>query len=463
MHDAIIAYEDHDGSEVKQGVTRRRLLAGGGVAGASALAAGGYIAARELAGKDGDDGQASASASEGGRGPLFELDPRYVNLTTFVLASHPRPVREAIERHRRKLDENTALYLREAEVALEDASRSALAGYLGAGPGEVALTDSTTMGIALVYARLRLAQGDEVLTSEHDFFATHESLRLREQLDGVTVRRVRLYDEPDAASVDGIVSALSRALGPQTRALALTWVHSSSGVKLPLREIAGAVAHANRGRRERERILLCVDGVHGFGVEDASPADLGVDVLASGCHKWLFGPRGTGFAWAAPHAWRRIAPTIPSFDPRVYGAWIERRPPTGAPPGALMTPGGFHSFEHRWAVPEAVEVHARLGGRAEVARRTHARAAQLKEGLASIAGVRVRTPRDEALSAGLVCCEVEGIDPGEVVDRLREEHRVVASVTPYRVRYVRFGPSVANRAADVQRGIEAVAAIARRG
>jgi selenocysteine lyase/cysteine desulfurase len=256
---------------------------------------------------------------------------------------------------------------------------------------------------------------------------------------------------------------VSGALGPRTRALALTWVHSSSGVKLPLREVAAVVARANRGRPERERILLCVDGVHGFGVEDASPADLGIDVLASGCHKWLFGPRGTGFVWATPHAWRRLAPTIPSFDPRVYGAWIERRAPTDAPPGALMTPGGFHSFEHRWAVPEAVDVHRSLGGRAAVARRTHARAAELKDGLASIDGVRLRTPRDEALSAGLVCCEVKGIDPGEVVDRLREEHRVVASVTPYRVRYVRFGPSVANRAADVQRGIEAVAAIARRG
>ena len=445
------------------GLSRRRLLAGGGVAGASALAAvGGYLAARETAGDDGDGVQARA-ASDGARGPLFELDSRYVNLTTFVLASHPRPVREAIERHRAKLDENTALYLREAEVALEDASRSALAGYLGVEPDEVALTDSTTMGVALVYARLRLGPGEEVVTSEHDFFATHESLRLRERLDGVTVRRVRLYDEPESASVDGIVSAVSRALGPRTRALALTWVHSSSGVKLPLREIAAVVARANRGRRERERILLCVDGVHGFGVEDASPADLGVDVLASGCHKWLFGPRGTGFVWAAPHAWRRLAPTIPSFDPRVYGAWIEGRAPTDAPPGALMTPGGFHSFEHRWALPEAVAVHAGLGGRAEVARRTHARAAELKEGLAGIAGVRVRTPRDEALSAGLVCCELNGVDPGDVVDRLREEHRVVASVTPYRTRYVRFGPSVANHPDDVQHGIEAVAAIAGRG
>src|SRR3954447_12786383 len=215
----------------EDGLTRRRLLAGGGVVGASALAAaGGYIAAREIAGPEGGgERQATAAQADAASGPLFELDPRYVNLITFVLASHPRPVREAIERHRRKLDENAALYLREAEVALEEASRSALAGHLGVKPGEVALTDSTTMGVSLTYARLSLAPGDEVVTSEHDFLATHESLRLREQLDGVTIRRVRLYDEPESASVDGIVSAISGAIGARTRALALTWVHSSSG------------------------------------------------------------------------------------------------------------------------------------------------------------------------------------------------------------------------------------------
>ncbi len=450
-------------SSSARGPTRRGLLTGGAVAGASALAAaGGYLAGREVAG-NGGGGSGSANAGPvGSGGPLFELDPHYVNLTTFILASHPRPVREAIERHRRKLDENAALYLRESEVRLEDASRAALSGYLGADARDVALTDSTTMGTALVYARLKLDPGDEVVTSEHDFFATDESLRLREQLDGVKITRARLYSAPETASADEIVSGVARALGPRTRCLALTWVHSSSGVKLPLREIASVVARANRGRRERERILLCVDGVHGFGAEDAGPAELGVDVLISGCHKWLFGPRGTGFVWAAPHAWRRLAPTIPSFDPRVYGAWLSRRAPTDATPGALMTPGGFHSFEHRWAVPEAVEVHQRLGGRAEVARRTRALATRLKDGLGETEGVRLRTPRDESLSAGLVCCDVGSLDPGEVVDRLREKHRVVASVTPYRTRYLRFGPSVANSEADVDAAIRAVAAIARR-
>jgi selenocysteine lyase/cysteine desulfurase len=431
--------------------------------GSSSLAGvGGYVAARELAGRDGSAGVAPSASHAGRASRRFALDPAYVNLSTFLLASHPRVVRDAIERHRRALDANAVLYLREAEAALEDAARAAAGAYLGAEPGQVALTDSTTMGLGLVYARLRLQPGDEVVTTEHDFYATHESLRLRQQLDGVTVRRIRLYDEPGSASVDAIVTAVARALGARTRCLALTWVHSSSGVKLPLREIAEVVTDANRGRRQRERILLCVDGVHGLGVEDASPVELGADVFVSGCHKWLFGPRGTGLVWAAPHAWERIAPTIPTFDQRAYLAWIEGRTPTDTAPGPLMTPGGFHAFEHRWALPEAFGFHEELGGRAKVAATTRALATMLKRGLAQIRGVTVKTPMDEALSAGLVCADVARAPASDVVDRLRDEHRILASVTPYATQYLRFGPSVANTQADVNQAIEAVAALTRR-
>jgi len=443
----------------EQRLDRRQLLVRGGlVAGATAVAgAGGYLAAHELSGSNGAT-EAAPGASTTTTPREFELDPEYTNLTTFLLAAHPAPVREAIERHRRGLDANTALYLREAEPAYEDEARAAAAAYLGAPPEEVALTDSTTMGLGLVYGGLRLRAGDQVLTTEHDFYATHDSLRYRAERDGIHVRRVRLYDDPAAASADRIASSIEQAIGPKTRCVAVTWVHSSSGVKLPLAEVADVVAGANRERGDDERILLAVDGIHGFGAEDVSPVELGADIFVSGCHKWIFGPRGTGIVWAAPHAWARIAPTIPSFDSRAYIAWLEGVTPTDVPPGPFMTPGGFHSFEHRWALSEAFRWQEDRG-RAAVAEHTHGLATRLKEGLAEISGVRVVTPADQSLSAGLVCAEPGALSPGEVVDRLRDEHKVVASVTPYATAYLRFGPSVANDEDDVDQALEAVAAL----
>jgi selenocysteine lyase/cysteine desulfurase len=125
-----------------------------------------------------------------------------------------------------------------------------------------------------------------------------------------------------------------------------------------------------------------------------------------------------------------------------------------------MTPGGFHSFEHRWALREAFGFHDELGGRSRVAETTHALASRLKEGLAEIAGITVKTPSARELSAGLVCAEAASTSPPEIVDRLRDEHQVIASVTPYATAYVRFGPSVANSEGDVDRALEAVRAVA---
>ena len=82
----------------------------------------------------------------------FELTPDLVHLAAFVLASNPRSVREAIRQHATGLDEDTNGYLSSNEVALEDQVRAAAAQYMGAESSDIALTDSTTMGLAMLYS-----------------------------------------------------------------------------------------------------------------------------------------------------------------------------------------------------------------------------------------------------------------------------------------------------------------------
>jgi selenocysteine lyase/cysteine desulfurase len=375
----------------------------------------------------------------------FALSRNRVHLASFLLAAHPRRVRDAIERHRRGLDANPVDYLHANDVRLTREARTAAGRYLGVPAGEVALTDSTTMGLGLLYTRLALRAQDEVLTTEHDFYATHEAIRL----SGARMRRVRLYDDPRRASVDEIVTRLRRAVTARTRVVALTWVHSSTGVKLPLRAIADALP---------ERVLVFVDGVHGLGAEADNVRSLRCDAFAAGCHKWLYGPRGTGLLWVGQRARELVRPVIPSFDDgESYGAWLSGTVPRGFPDGARLTPGGFHSFEHRWALAEAFAFHDAIG-RARIDARIRLLASRLQARLAGMKGVRLQTPASKALSAGLVCLDVEGRDAAEVVARLAER-RIVASVTPYALRHVRLGPGIVNTPDDVDAAVRAIAAL----
>jgi selenocysteine lyase/cysteine desulfurase len=440
-------------------LTRRDLLAGGAVAAGAAVAAG-CGGARErtepaaAAPKPAPRGE-DLSTWAGVRAEL-PLDPKLRHVAAFLLAPHPRPVQAEIERHRRRLDADTEGYLRAADQRVDVAG--AAARYLGGARDDIGLTTSTTMGLAVLYRALRLGPGEEILSTVHDHFATEESLRL----SGGRVRRVRLYDkgDPAKASTDEIVTRLRAGIGPRTRAVAVTWVHSGTGVKLPMDEVAAAVRAA--GERHGAKVLLCVDGVHALAAEDVRLPGPGIDFLAAGCHKWLMGPRGTGVLWGTPAAWRRAAhPLIPSFANASYGAWIDGEVPPPDPPGPAMTPGGFQAYEHRWALPAAFAFQERIG-KARAAARIRSLAERMKAGLQEIRGVTLVTPRAPELSSGLVCADLSGVDPGKAVQALAAD-RISASVTPYAERHLRFGCGLAVDEDDVDAAVANVARIARGG
>jgi isopenicillin-N epimerase len=391
----------------------------------------------------------------------FNLTRERIHMAGFLLASHPKPVREAIETHRRGLDENPADYLHENSERLESAVLHAAADYFSVQPTDMALTDSTTMGLGLLYGGLTLRADQEILTTTHDHYSTAMSLQLRAARTGAAFRQIPLYQKLAAVSQEEIVETLVKALRPQTRIVAVTWVHSSTGLKLPIRLMADALAKVNANRGEGDRVLLCVDGVHGLGVEDVRMEDLGCDFFIAGCHKWLFGPRGTGLVWGHPRAWPAANAIIPSFDGETYQGWMNGIPPKDAALGAVMTPGGFHSFEHRWALGEAFKFHQAIG-KARIATRIHALNQQLKEGLAEMGHITLHTPRANELSAGIVCFEVQGLHPGEVVTRLHERG-IIASVTPYATRYARLAPSLLTSPEEVNKTLREIGNLARQG
>jgi len=389
----------------------------------------------------------------------FALSPDWIHLAGFLLASHPTRVRDAIDRYRRALDENPTLVMEQHLVDPLTVLKPAAA-YMGVRPDELALTDSTTMGLALLYHGLPLRPGDDVLTTEHDHYSTHESLRLATERSGATLRKVALYGKPAEATIESMTDAVRQAIAPTTRVVAITWVHSSTGVKTPVRAIADVIANANARRAPDKRILVCVDGVHGLGVEDVTMADLGCDFFVAGTHKWMFGPRGTGVIWGRAELWPLLRPTIPAFGRPSYSSWL-RGGPAPVTTADVMTPGGFHSFEHRWALGEAFEFHREIG-KAQIAVRIHELNRQCKEGLAAMKHITLHTPRQDALSAGIITFEVAGLTPNHFVMRMRDK-RIVATATPYATSYARLAPGLLNTPEEVDTALREIRQLAAQG
>jgi selenocysteine lyase/cysteine desulfurase len=375
----------------------------------------------------------------------FAIDRSYVHMSGFYLASHPEPVAFMIREYRERLDANPTLELGTDGEAL---ARQSIVRYCGAPPGEVALTTSTTMGLAIAIGGMRLGPSAEILHTTHDHRVMGASIQYKAEHSGATVRQISLYDDdtPESATEAQVLERLRLRLRPETRVFAATWVDSKNGVKLPIPAMSRVIDEANASRAPEERVVFIVDGVHGFGVEDVDVPALGCDFFAAGTHKWMFGPRGTGILWGNPRAHSRLTPIIPPMG-------------GGNEWGAQMSPGGFQAFEHRWAMGRAFDFHREIG-RARIQARVRELSSALKDALRGMRHVRVFTPNDPAVSAGMVCFEVQGVSANDVVARLLDDHRIIATTTPYTPSLARLAPGLLNDLADVEKCAQAVATMA---
>lgn len=389
----------------------------------------------------------------------FILSHKNVQMAQMLFASHPLPVRKAIEMHRQKFDESPVEYWEENFLTIEDVQCEAAAEYMGAEKEEIALTDSTTMGLALLYSGLKLKEGDEILSTTHDHYVTDKALDYAAAKNGATIKRIAEYDDPANATVDEITSKIGAAISEKTKIVAITWVHSCDGVKHPIKEIAEVVKQANSNRAEADRIYLCVDGVHGFGVENIDIKEMGCDFFCAGTHKWIFGPRGTGIIWAKKDAWDMMLPTIPAFSNDPYEMWIGNIPKGPIDFNQLHSPGGFHTFEHRWSLHEGFKFQLAIG-KEKIEKRTRQLAQLVKEGISEMKNVTSTTPMDSYLSSGINGFRVKGMSAEEVVKSFHHKG-VIASASPYKDSIPRLTPCIINTEEEVQIALNALREISQ--
>ncbi|WLH82347.1 aminotransferase class V-fold PLP-dependent enzyme [Pseudomonas sp. FP2338] len=370
---------------------------------------------------------------------LFTQDPDYLHFSNFLVTSHPRPVREAIERYRQQIDRNPGLAMDwglEETWKREGQVREWAGRYLNAQPAQIALTGSTSEGLAMIYGGIKLRPDQEILTTEHEHYATQNVLDFRVARQGTQVRRIRLFERASQVSSDEVLGNIKRAIRPTTRVLGMTWVQSGSGVKLPIGEIGTLVEELNRNRDDNDRILYVVDGVHGFGVENLDFPAMHCDFFIAGTHKWMFGPRGTGLVCARDAENKYVTPMVPTFSEDTNFA-------------TTMTPGGYHAFEHRWAADEAFKLHLQLG-KAQVEARIHALNSELKTQLLAHPQIELVTPRRSDLSAGFTFFRVKDQDSEAVVAHMLKNRVVIDAVDRDVGPVIRTSPGLLNNSDEIQ-------------
>ncbi|WLT31764.1 aminotransferase class V-fold PLP-dependent enzyme [Geothrix sp. PMB-07] len=197
-------------------------------------------------------------------------------------------------------------------LGIPAAARAEAAAVVGARPGDISLTSTTSSGLVTVAQGYPWHPGDEVLAPLGEF-PSNAWPWLALQSRGVSFREASLWEGQQAGASawasrpptieDDLEGRLIAALGPRTRVLTLSWVRFQDGLKLDLPRLS--VACRERG------VHLVVDGIQGAGT---APVQLeGVSAFATGGYKGLLAPEGLGFLWTDEAFRQSLSPS---------GSWL---------------------------------------------------------------------------------------------------------------------------------------------
>ena len=285
----------------------------------------------------------------------------------------PKPVLAAQQGWRDRMEaEPVRFFARDLEPAL-DAARAALATFVGSNPEDLAWIPNATTGFNTVLRSLRLEPGDELLTTDHAYNAARTALDAVAADAGarVVVASIGFPGATPQSALDAVLSCC----GPRTRLALLDHVTSATALVLPLAELVGELAA--RG------VEILVDGAHAPGMLELDLISLGATYYTGNLHKWVCGPKGTGFLWVHPERRERVRPLVIShgansprsdrtrfrlefdwtgtFDPSSYLAV-----PSAIEFGASLLPGGWSALRARNRAL-AIEARDRLCAVLEVA------------------------------------------------------------------------------------------------
>lgn len=300
-----------------------------------------------------------------------------------------------------------------------DATRAALAQFIGADFEEVALTHSGTEGMNIILWGMNWQPGDEIITTNREHVASLAPLSLIHNRFGLSVKYLEV-EYGDAYDEDAFVERFERSITRRSRLLVVSHVSFSTGLTFPLKRLA-RICHDHD-------MYILVDGAQGAGATELDVHDFDIDFYALAGRKWLLGPEGIAALYVAKDRISEIEPTFisPSSVNHRHDLDI-------ASPYVIPAP-----YAARYQIATAVNRPILLGfkagidfllnevGKTWMLERIASSVAYLRNRLIEIPGLSIITPREK--EAGFIHFLIDGWKPADFCQVLNDQRYMIRPV-----------------------------------
>lgn len=233
----------------------------------------------------------------------FLLDPNIIFLNHGSFGACPQPVFEAYQSWQRRLEQQPVLFLNREIISLQQQTRQVLAAYLYTTADNLAFVPNATHGVNIIARSLALTEGDEILTSDHEYGAMDYTWEFISKKTGAKI--IRQAVPFPVHSLTEMADQFWQGVTPRTKAIFLSHISSPTALRFPVEALCARARQAG--------ILSIIDGAHAPGQLPLDLETIGADFYVGNCHKWMLSPKGAGFLYARSEVQHLLEPLVVSW------------------------------------------------------------------------------------------------------------------------------------------------------
>lgn len=331
----------------------------------------------------------------------FPLSRERIYLNNGTMGPSPYPVIQAVQKKMEAIDEM-------GEYGGWDVARPKVAALLNCDEKEVSLTHNATEGIDVIACGLKLNRGDEVIMTTHEHVGNALPWLNRQKRDGISVKTF----VPASTAAENL-NRINDLITPRTRAIAMNHISCTIGQVFPGKEIS-KLGH-DKG------LFVMLDAAHPPGMMPIDVKDIGCDFFVSCGHKWLCGPKGTGFLYVKKELLDSVIPIWVgggsdkgwTFDGKLEYADTAHRYDFATQNASLYEGLGA-----------AIDFMTKIGFE-NIQRRTRALTSYFIKGLKELGDkVEILTPEEEQSHAAVTGFRLKNADMNKISTHLMEKYKI---------------------------------------
>lgn len=230
----------------------------------------------------------------------FHLDPNITFLNHGSFGACPKPVFEEYQRLQLELENEPVYFIQKKQAEYLKIAKVSLAKYMGCQANDFFFTPNPTFAVNTIMRSLDLKEGDEILSTNHEYGAMDRTWNFYCKKSGA--KYIRQNISLPVVSKEQILEEFWSGYTSKTKIVFLNQISSATALIFPVKEICDKARELG--------LITIIDGAHVLGQMDLNISELNPDFYTGTLHKWMLAPKGSSFLYVKKEFQEMLDPLV---------------------------------------------------------------------------------------------------------------------------------------------------------